>query len=105
MRTGRAILVFTAAALWAAPARAKDQVVAKVNGSSIKQSDVYRRLWNLKGVEMLDSLIDRKLIELACCSCHVLHDCRFLGMPSPLLSTQCGSIPSSPRSCRNCSGF
>lgn len=51
--------------LFTSPTRvfARDYVVAKVNGSAIKQSEVYRRLWDLKGVEVLDRLIERKIIE------------------------------------------
>jgi len=60
----RFLFIFTAAAFLAAgPAQAKDQIVAKVNGKTIKQSDVHRRLWALQGVAVLDRLIERKLVE------------------------------------------
>ena len=60
----RFLFILAAAAFLAAgPAHAKDQIIAKVNGKTIKQSDVHRRLLSLKGVEVLDRLIERKLIE------------------------------------------
>ncbi len=47
----------------AAQTYAKDKVMATVNGSKIRRSDVNRRLWELQGPAVLEDLISQKLIK------------------------------------------
>ncbi|PCI35775.1 MAG: hypothetical protein COB53_10685 [Elusimicrobia bacterium] len=49
----------------AAAAKPQDPVLAKVDGVSIKRSEVMERLWQAQGVNMIESLIERKLFSAA----------------------------------------